>query len=523
MPEALTQGPSPGSLLSRLPLAAWVYVAALSLYLVTCPGQFFEVDPEGRLQVAQNILERHTIVAEPTDEFITEGRQGRQYSWLFLGQSVLFMAPYLAARTVADVIGLHDPWRHYAIRGALSLINPLLAAGNAALVCLILLRLGCSRRAAAAAGLLTCFATPQWWYGLSSQDPTPVIFFLLLAVWAVLRAAEDQAPLLWLPAAGAAAGFALLVRPDAILAVLPAAGFVAATARRREARPGIWLGLTGLGVVPFIALMLWYNWARFGSPLNTGSPHVSGLFGYPLLVGMYGLLLSPGKSILLHAPAVLVALAGSMIVARRCPRLLWVSLGGFVGYFLFYAGQSRWQHLSEWTVRFTVPGVVLLCLNLGGVLDDVFQRGRRAVAVAVTGLLAVSVGFQLLSVSASSVKRTAHMLRLATDERGAGNVDLLNDFRFSGLATQFDNCLTVWSSMAAGVPWEKDVRLSSRRLTPREQLERGRQYYIMPFWWVSVRYLAGGPVWPFLVPPLVLLALFVYALHRVHIAATEPG
>ena len=137
-------------------------------------------------------------------------------------------------------------------------------------------------------------------------------------------------------------------------------------------------------------------------------------------------------------------------------------------------------------------------------------------------LLGVSVGFQALSVSAS-VKRTAHRLSLAIEERGEANVDVLNDFRFSGLATQFENCAAVLSAMATGVPWTKEVRLSGQRLTPREQLEQGRQYYILPFWWVSLRYLAGGPVWPFLVPPAVLLALCVYAMRQLSSATRGRG
>jgi len=421
--------------------------------LATCPGQFFEVDPYGRLEVTESILERHTIASQPTDEFVRPGRDGRVYSWQFLGQSLLFVPPYLIARTAVDPLGLSEYWRGYAIRAVVSLSNPLLGAGIAAFVYGILGLLGCSRRSAAATGLLVCFGTVQWWYGISLQDPTPVVFCLVLVVYAVLRAEMAPRPVGWLVAAGAAAGFAVLTRPDCLVALLPGLGFVAATALRRKAHPAAWAAWGAIGAAPWLALMLWHNWVRFGSPVDTGSPHVGKLFNTPFLYGLYGLLLSPGKSIFLHAPAVLVAPLGTHLVAWRCPRLLWVTLGGFAGYYLFYAGQAHhWQHLREWVVRFTTRGAVLLSLHLGFVLDRLFhetasaaatvwqQRGRQAARLAAVGLLTLSVLFQFLSVSAST-KRAGILLTLAQAERGPQEVDPVHDFRHSALHTQFQSYL----------------------------------------------------------------------------------
>src|SRR5207245_1934864 len=64
----------------------------------------------------------------------------------------------------------------------------------------------------------------------------------------------------------------------------------------------------GLGcLLPAIALAT-YNFVRFGSILDTGNGLANGLsamrtiFGGDPLVGLYGLLLSPGKSLLVYAP-----------------------------------------------------------------------------------------------------------------------------------------------------------------------------------------------------------------------------
>jgi len=78
--------------------------------------------------------------------------------------------------------------------------------------------------------------------------------------------------------------------------------------------------------------------------------------------------------------------------------------------------------------------------------------------------------------------------------------------------------------MATGVPWSKETSIAAtgRGLSPHQQLERARQYHVSEFWWVALRYLAGGPLWPFLLPPIMLLGLFAYALRRIH-RGTEVG
>lgn len=57
--------------------------------------------------------------------------------------------------------------------------------------------------------------------------------------------------------------------------------------------------------VPVASVATWmsYNAARFGHPFDTGllrDPNVR--FDTPILVGLHGLLASPGRSLLLYAP-----------------------------------------------------------------------------------------------------------------------------------------------------------------------------------------------------------------------------
>jgi hypothetical protein len=50
-----------------------------------------------------------------------------------------------------------------------------------------------------------------------------------------------------------------------------------------------------------LLVMAFYNQVRFGNPFETGYGEEAGAFTTPLLLGLYGLLLSPGKGLFEYA------------------------------------------------------------------------------------------------------------------------------------------------------------------------------------------------------------------------------
>src|SRR4029077_12112834 len=58
-----------------------------------------------------------------------------------------------------------------------------------------------------------------------------------------------------------------------------------------------------------------YNCARFGSPLDFGYP--SGNFSVPLLTGLYAMFLSPGRSLFVYSPVLLLAIPGAWLFYQR--------------------------------------------------------------------------------------------------------------------------------------------------------------------------------------------------------------
>jgi hypothetical protein len=191
---------------------------------------------------------------------------------------------------------------------------------------------------------------------------------------------------------GAAAGAAVVSRDDSIVLVAPwlllgcllqaSPGQRAAALRRMLA-----------GGLPFLALWTWYNEARWGSPVTVGYDGIL-RFNHSFLAGLYGLLLSPGKGLILYAPVVLVALWGLRRSYGRDRVSTAVAAVLVVSRLVFYAPYWGWYAGGGFGPRYVLPAVPALGLGLMEVAarwGDVRRPARMV--VVVLAVLSVGIGF----------------------------------------------------------------------------------------------------------------------------------
>src|SRR5207302_7508561 len=109
---------------------------------------------------------------------------------------------------------------------------------------------------------------------------------------------------------------------------------------------------------------------------------------FPLLEGLYGFFLSPGKSLFLYAPIVLVGLVAVPFAPRpqRAAVALLVALGAVN--VAFYARYYQWHGDHAWGPRYLVMTIPFFALPLAPLLDRV--RWQRALVVATVAGLATS-------------------------------------------------------------------------------------------------------------------------------------
>jgi hypothetical protein len=120
-------------------------------------------------------------------------------------------------------------------------------------------------------------------------------------------------------------------------------------------------------LLPVIVLM-WYNWACFGNPLDTGYKHESnpyfreqmarGLMGIhlPKLDALYGITLSPRRGLFFSCPFLLFGFAGWVALWRRGFRAESLVCAVIVGTFFFInASYYLWWGGTVYGPRFLVP------------------------------------------------------------------------------------------------------------------------------------------------------------------------
>ncbi|NJN16334.1 MAG: hypothetical protein HC822_08695 [Oscillochloris sp.] len=400
-----------------LPLAVWLLLCGV--YLLTLSGHTYSADEETMYAVTRGLIEsgRVAVTVENNAPLaaLRPGRDGLAYSPYGVLPSLLALPLYglgaLAAIGV-DVPGAQD----YLTRLAISLLNGPLTAATAALLAAWALRLGVGRRWAIGLALAYGVGSFAWPYARTFfSEPLAALLILLAAeradaafVRPTVRSlsAEQATPTVRQPdrsalfISGLASGLLLPTRIAAGIA-LPVVGLFICwrfwqewfqrtdrTLRSASAYM-VAAALYLAGLLPGLLLIAWYNLARFGTIFASGYASETGLFTTPLLEGLLGLAISPGKGVFWYAPALLLAFPGSLAFWRRGRRDL-VILGWalFLSHMLLYARWGEWEGGGVWGPRFLLPVIAPLLLLGAGVAALEMRRLRRGIALAL-GLLGV--------------------------------------------------------------------------------------------------------------------------------------
>jgi hypothetical protein len=365
-----------------------VFLFFLALYVATTAGHIYTVDSYLNYNVTKAIATRGTIEI-PKFMMTVEGLNGRQYSKLGIGQSLVALPLYWTGSLVESVSPGGRVFRAYGDRikvpdksgvvvakvqeliklsdldGARVFFTALTCAFVTALLALffwsLLRRFGLSRRGALWGTCLLGFATPFWVY---SRDffAEPLFTACLLASFYLLvdLGKSDYAkPALF---AGLASSLGILTRVSfiPICAIFAAYLVVSAGDVRLGGRRVM---CYAAGCLPGVVVQAALDLVRFGDVFQTGYHTAFDRgFSVPLAKGLWWNLASPYRSILLYAPAVLVFAFGlrEFVRKRRAGACLLIAIIAYV--FLVYSGWWAWHGGWCWGPRFLLPAIPLLLL-----------------------------------------------------------------------------------------------------------------------------------------------------------------
>lgn len=402
--------------------ACIVFFVSLAAYLLTAGGHLYSPDEEIMFRMAESLVEDRDLGIEPVAEgFATRpGIDGKEYAQYGVGQPLLSIPFYVLGRALAPMgsdaawaraYGLPDEnspgwWGEGATAGVIaprllvSFFNILASALLSGLVCLLLIEMTGHRRASTLAAFLYALGSLAWAHSRPYYSEICAVFFVVLAWYALFRACRGRMTA-WTFLAGAATGYAALVRMDSVI-LYPATGLLllgplwkAARERRPAVHPYIVFCVPALGCGSVILLL---NHFHFGGPFESGyADQTEGInFSTPLLAGLYGFVFSAGRGLFFFSPALVLGLYGWNVLYRHDRWIMLATLGATLFPLCFMAKWQNWAGGWTWGPRHIFMIHPFLIIPAAFWLAHGWDRARRAVA---TGLLVVGIAVQLLGSS----------------------------------------------------------------------------------------------------------------------------
>ncbi len=390
---------------------AALFLITLSLFLLTSSGHLDFTDEYMIFFQAESlVLNQSPSVPQAKQHNIWYGREGvdgKPYAGYGLPHPLVIAPFYGLGKLVGNSPGIparsRDLIHYMAAIGSSSFFAALLVC----LFHLVLSRLGVSPRISFAASLVLAFATPVWPYTGTLFSEIWTALLLLTALVALERVTrQEQGEILPVVLCGVCLGLALMTRPNhaAAFPVFGLALLLGPGSTTRRAQRFLLLGAIG---TLFLGTTMLLNYLEFDDPFQRGIPDwVEGgkvitdfLILTPLHLGLYGNLFSPGKSVLLLAPPLLLALLGLRLLWRQ-RRPIAIACGGCsLTYILIVSRHSQWEGGYAWGPRYLLPVLPLLLVGIAPLL----RRGKRTWPRRALGFLClIGVLVQLPAVFTSS-------------------------------------------------------------------------------------------------------------------------
>jgi len=389
-----------------------LFFALNFLFLITSSGRVRTID-EVSVDLQTESLALHGNTAVPQAEALgtfygKRDRWGQPRAPYGTAQAVVVLPWHFAGRMLRAVLpGIPARSKDLFLDVVVVSSSATFAALAAALTFLILCRLGIDVTPALGATLMIALATQLFAYSAwFFSEPLVAVLFLAAALALFTGDAATAISPRLAAIAGIFLGVALWVRPSHLIAA--PVFFLAVLIRDRK--KGLAAAITLAVVVGiFGAAYLVRNQIYFGSPFDFGYPDVvEGVrevngFRTPMTTGLFGFLLSPGKSVFLFGPPMVLAIFGVRRLGKRDAGLGMVAAGLPLIYLLFFMRYAHWEGGYCIGPRYLVPAVVVLCLGLGPMLAEAGPGVRRlALLVFVAGVFV-----QVISISTSFMEDQA--------------------------------------------------------------------------------------------------------------------
>ena len=380
-------------------------LAAFLVYAFTGGGRIVGSDEVTMFDLSRALL--HGSIDVPGGATL-DGPDGRHHTKNAAAQAIAALPLTALGEAAGAAARLPEPRRTLALRFVVSFFNAIVTAFLLGAFYAAARALGAAPGPACAGAVLLGFTTPLWVYAKSFMAEPLEALGLLLALTGAARAAPGPAFPSGAPRASGVAALGIFLALSAKLSMLP---LVLACLVPLVGAPPRAFRLPAVALLAALAGHAAYDLARFGNVLETGYGAQASPAGFttPILVGLYGLLLSSGKGVAWFAPMVWLVPAGlgAMAAAGRvttagsparagplapAARAAWGVAAAWVVGLLVFGRFQHWAGDGSYGPRYLIPLLPLAGLPVVFALEGA-PRARRwlATALAIAGL-AVQLG-----------------------------------------------------------------------------------------------------------------------------------
>jgi MFS family permease len=395
-------------------IALWLYAGFLALNVAMTRGHFYLSDEVEVFQQARSLWDGGNLSVAPNVNTV-RGRNGLYYAPYGIGQSILALPFYAAGKTAHRFLEKHhaaswiktlagppigDPDRRWGGEVEIFFVNLFCAFVMPALMVLFFwfnLRLGVPPLWSVVATLLLGLTTHLAGFGVEFLQHPAEALLLLLAFYYLF---EERSRLL----AGLCAAMLILVRASGIILIPALTGyllwnaFYRSAAKETATRALEAIGKSAAFLIPIIGsimITMLVNGAKWGKLSFSGSYGAFNTFDNSWLVSLYGFLFSPGQSIFLFSPLLLLAFFYFRPFAKKYPFETAAIFTLAASYTLFYGKSLTWHGQWCFGPRYLVALVPLLMLPFGMWLE----RARPAAWFAILPLAMVGGFIEVLHVA----------------------------------------------------------------------------------------------------------------------------
>lgn len=383
----------------------WLFGAVLFLYLFSTSRERPWGDATPVWEVADSIVQNHNLHAKtrwPTA--LPNGKDGHLYGIAPLLQSVIHVPGAYLQRKISQA---YPQYWQISWRFTSHLASTLLGTFTCVLFFGICRRMRMAPVPAAVTTLALAFATSAWVYSRYPYSEALQLFCFTGFFGKLLDVRElpskRNAALL-----GMWAGLMVNAKPVFIVTAFGGALFLIWELRRNWRQLLLVAGMGLAAATPIGAIYLYYNYLRWGSMFFSGYGVSIGSSGISVsagtlrpipLVGLWGMFLSPGKSIFLYSPPLLVSLFAFLRFAKRFRHVVVAMVLTILPNLYVHSQTLSWSGDYAWGPRYTVFALAILLLPAGFLVEDwlavakAIQRWARVAVLASVFVFGVGVTY----------------------------------------------------------------------------------------------------------------------------------